>query len=117
MRQLRPTKHDIVQWTRALRSGDYDQAQGALQTDDGFCCLGVACDIVIPKRNALVNGKMLWGLTPDAQEFAPEWLKNMDSDFCTRTGAHLTDLNDSDGFTFDEIADCLEAVYILEVLS
>lgn len=43
-----------VEWNRklitALRSGEYQQAQGALRRIEedgsaGFCCLGVACDI------------------------------------------------------------------------
>lgn len=32
-------------WVEALRSGKYQQAQGALHDAGGFCCLGVACDI------------------------------------------------------------------------
>lgn len=32
-------------WTTALRSGDYTQGSGYLRVDNGFCCLGVACDI------------------------------------------------------------------------
>lgn len=33
----------------ALRSGKYKQCYGYLRTDDGFCCLGVACDVFIKK--------------------------------------------------------------------
>jgi hypothetical protein len=39
-------------WVEALRSGDYEQGQGALRQKDQtenaeiFCCLGVLCDIV-----------------------------------------------------------------------
>jgi hypothetical protein len=34
-------------WTAALRSGKYEQADGQLgSTYGGFCCLGVLCDIV-----------------------------------------------------------------------
>ena len=32
-------------WTWALRSGDYKQGSGYLRAGEGFCCLGVACDI------------------------------------------------------------------------
>ena len=32
-------------WVAALRSGAYDQAQEGLQTETGYCCLGVACDL------------------------------------------------------------------------
>lgn len=36
-------------WLIALRSGDYQQTKGWLRKSgerDGFCCLGVACDIL-----------------------------------------------------------------------
>jgi hypothetical protein len=29
----------------ALRSGKYQQIHGSLRSNEGFCCLGVACDI------------------------------------------------------------------------
>jgi hypothetical protein len=32
-------------WVAKLRSGEYQQCQGVLKTDSGFCCLGVLCDI------------------------------------------------------------------------
>lgn len=32
-------------WLNALRSGEYSQTEGSLKTDDGFCCLGVLCDL------------------------------------------------------------------------
>ena len=32
-------------WIDALRSGEYTQAQSKLYSGDGFCCLGVLCDI------------------------------------------------------------------------
>ena len=32
-------------WIEALRSGQYQQTSGLLRSDNGFCCLGVACDI------------------------------------------------------------------------
>ncbi len=37
-------------WVRALRSGKYTQATGALRTEDGFCCLGVLCDVYDPEN-------------------------------------------------------------------
>lgn len=33
------------QWMNALRSGEYSQTRGFLRTSDGFCCLGVLCDL------------------------------------------------------------------------
>ena len=34
-------------WTAALRSGEYEQAKGYLKSDDGYCCLGVACEVAV----------------------------------------------------------------------
>lgn len=33
-------------WLTALRDGSHAQAQRQLRTLDGFCCLGVVCDIL-----------------------------------------------------------------------
>lgn len=33
------------QWIQALQSGEYPQGEGALRTQDRYCCLGVLCDI------------------------------------------------------------------------
>jgi hypothetical protein len=32
-------------WLEALESGDYKQVIGTLKKNDGYCCLGVACEI------------------------------------------------------------------------
>lgn len=32
-------------WIEALLSGEYKQSQQHLQNEDGFCCLGVLCDV------------------------------------------------------------------------
>lgn len=37
-------------WLNALRSGDYKQEQGKLRSDEGFCCLGVLCDLYIQEN-------------------------------------------------------------------
>lgn len=34
-----------AKWIQALRSGKYKQAIGSLRKPDGFCCLGVLCDL------------------------------------------------------------------------
>ena len=36
---------DVKIWIAALRSGKYKQSRTALNGRDGFCCLGVLCDI------------------------------------------------------------------------
>ena len=34
-----------AEWIAALRSGDYKQGRDRLNSGDGFCCLGVLCDL------------------------------------------------------------------------
>lgn len=41
----------VKDWIAALRGGDYPQTEGKLQTDIGFCCLGVACDLYARDSN------------------------------------------------------------------
>ena len=36
-----------ARWVAALRSGEYEQAFNYLRTDDGFCCLGVLCELAV----------------------------------------------------------------------
>lgn len=35
----------IKKWVAALKSGEYKQDTGQLCSDNGYCCLGVLCDI------------------------------------------------------------------------
>ena len=37
-------------WLKALRSGKYKQGMGTLRIEDRFCCLGVLCDLLDPKK-------------------------------------------------------------------
>jgi len=125
---MRPTKKQIQKWVLALRSGEYSQVGWRLQDDCGHCCLGVACEVFIPKKLHIRNNAgYLIGGRPAAQDHAKPWLQGMQKIL----GAVIPSLNDCgsvilDGmnecekferFTFDEIADLLEYEYIYEVLS
>ncbi len=106
-------------WIKALRSGEYKQTTSRLQKGDSFCCLGVACDIFIPKyKQQLGLGGELKGISPSDQD-APKWLKEINTDFEKRTDiksnngfAEIMGLNDSLGYNFNRIADQLEKVYL-----
>ncbi len=120
--QFSPFQLDILKWTEALRSGEYNQCQNQLQFGDSFCCLGVACDIFITENANLNDRGQLKGCYPMEQPNAPQWLKDINKDFDDLTkdeagvGFRIETMNDYEKMTFDEIADCLEAVYIHEVL-
>ena len=39
-------------WLAALRSGKYKQTEGMLKNKEGFCCLGVLCDLYVKSHKA-----------------------------------------------------------------
>jgi hypothetical protein len=104
-------------WIAALDSGEYRQGQCALQTDIGYCCLGVACIVTIPKELTAIDVcNQLKGGMPSDQPAAPRWLVEINKDFRDKTSRDLMALNDTYGFTFSEIATLLELVYIHKIL-
>lgn len=109
-------KSTIIRWVKALRSGNYKQTIGGLQDERGFCCLGVACDIFIPKNRQHRKNSFLVGGMPDSQESSPVWLETISDDLNGRFKVGFDDLNDTFEFSFDEIADIIELVYIHKVV-
>lgn len=43
-------------WVAALRSGEYAQTRQRLADDDGFCCLGVLCEIAEQDQVVIKSG-------------------------------------------------------------
>lgn len=128
-----PNVKDIKKWCKALRSGIYAQDKGCLHSKSGYCCLGVACDVFIKKKDIeLDDGLWIKGWMPDQQLMAPAWLKNINDHFTGLMDIGLIALNDGSylvevdkgywdenkhaKFTFDEIADLLELVYVHNAL-
>ena len=111
-------KEDLKIWIKALRSGKFKQGKNRLQeSKTEYCCLGVACKVLIPKHLLETHGKgLLIGKEPEDQLHSPQWLADIDFNFDVTTGKSLMRLNDEENFTFNEIADLLEAVYIHKVL-
>lgn len=113
---MKPRKQQIEKWVIALRSGKYKQTQRVLQNHNGFCCLGVACNIFAPNYRKDRYGDLI-GELPQECFGAPKWLREVSCLLHPKLESldTLQNLND-DGHSFDEIADILEAVFIHEVL-
>jgi hypothetical protein len=106
-------------WVRALRSGRYKQTTGSLCTHEGYCCLGVACDVYRKYHGDLVvdklvshrnkaNFEMSYGGCEGLMPYkVGKWL-DLEEDGRTVSGHSLTKLNDDERKTFDEIADIIE---------
>lgn len=109
-------KKDAQKWANALRSGKYKQTRSTLQNIYGYCCLGVACKIFIPKNKQRIHNTFLVGDLPENQKFSPYWLQNIDDDINNKLFYKFSIMNDTKDFTFDEIADIIELVYIHKVL-
>lgn len=106
-------------WVKALRSGKYKQDTGQLKSNEGFCCLGVLCDVVskYPKSGgggSWIDGdfkfgndsnggvvprtvRAVVGLTEGNPEVASGGKK-----------LSLSMWNDERGFTFEQIANIVE---------
>lgn len=97
------------QWVKALRSGEYKQGIGVLRSmDDHFCCLGVLCDVVNPEGWASPEGHVI-RRPHDGEPNYPS------SDVLKAAGmhhyvsSHLEFFNDELSWSFDHIADWIEA--------
>lgn len=106
----------VKKWVAALRSGKYEQTREVLHDNQGFCCLGVICDVLSPNS---------WG-DPDWDNRAYEFRTNefgceddgvidypppgmlemlgIHDDF----GNMLVRLNDEEHYNFSQIADVIE---------
>lgn len=106
-------KDQLRTWVKALRSGEYKQTIGTLQDDKGYCCLGVACVLFIPREKLYLYRGCLEGSLPYAQSHAPKWLMQINADFKSKYGKYLAGLNDQEGLSFTEIAQKIEDAYQL----
>ena len=102
----------VAVWVVALRSEQYKQATKALHPDDGYCCLGVMCEIApdvawtsdySPERSeARFVVQDSDGTPPNAV------LDKFGVDYCDDVTNLLVEMNDT-GSNFETIADWIEA--------
>lgn len=104
-----------TEWIARLRSGKYKQVFGNLHVlDEGYCCLGVACEILAEEGVLTVTNSRTddhhvrydghGGLLPPA---AIDAFGMISQHGTAPAAASLTSLNDGH-FSFSEIADALE---------
>lgn len=121
-------KANLRLWVAALRSGAFTQGHGVMRTVSGdrHCCLGVAQEVAL-RAGHLPVGPIKWGQTSNmegsiAAKFYGLERGEMFGDYPVMldTGnaldpypTHAAMLNDSRGWTFDQIADAIEATYDL----
>jgi len=108
-------------WLKALRSGEFRQAQNQLRDDRKFCCLGVACEVF---RRTTGLGRWRAGvfIIDDFRESSTLpgpvqiWLGIRKTNPLLEYPDTAASLNDS-GVPFSEIANSLERVYLRPALA
>lgn len=97
----------VTRWTTALRGGDYKQGSLRLRSSqDTFCCLGVACDLVDPslwERGVRKSDYTYEG----APVIPPDRVLEM-AGISWHQARDLVCMNDM-GHSFSEIADWIDA--------
>lgn len=109
-------------WVDALRSGEYHQTKDRLKSDDGYCCLGVLCELaveagVIPP---FVNEEFGWVIHAESDSHVEavlpwevaEWSGLGDNNPLIQLSSYdfpvpISDPNDA-GMPFEEIAKLIE---------
>jgi hypothetical protein len=98
-------------WVSALRSGDYQQGRSYLRTDNGFCCLGVLCDLYAKENNVewnLANNGHNYEFQNNESDLPSviEWagVEDHNPAICL---VPLVVINDT-GSTFEQIANLIE---------
>lgn len=121
------------QWLQALESGKYEQGTCELRTaNDLFCCLGVACEVLIPETRQVMNKKQflmdcggtsvinLYGEEENSASAPREVIEKLHlhnrygalrigSTLDGRIYSSLVEINDSGGHSFAQIAAFIRA--------
>lgn len=96
-------------WVKALRSGRYKQIREYLKTDEGYCCLGVLCNIINRRKwKETIFGECGYqdGATLETYELPIDVRKQ--AKLHPNTVSKLIEMNDGEGKSFNQIADYIE---------
>lgn len=97
------------QWIEGLRNSNYEQGKGGLYSyDDGGCYEGYCCLGVLASEMGFEKGKIkYYGYLHHIDNDINKQFE--DFNLTVEVERFLSRLNDTAGFTFDEIADVLES--------
>ena len=124
----------MLKWIDALRSGDYPQCRGFLQTTTGLDAMGVLCDIVDPQGWDIEHPHTIdpkgWDIEhphtsgPHKTVFYSFTFKGVSSTYTLpdpllhllgveeNFGYYMVELNDKKALDFEQIAAILERSYL-----
>ena len=103
-------------WVKALRSGEYEQTTGILHGDEGYCCLGVLCDLYAKEHDVFWNYNSntmrydMFGEDLNLPLKVVEWASVNRNPAVVQEGMGTTTLSfmNDGGFDFNQIAQIIE---------
>jgi hypothetical protein len=101
-----------AKWLEALRSGKYIRTAGELRSPtNGYCCLGVLCDIYDPSKWKQTRGWYTYSSRDGESSMAYLIQEVRDWSKLSKANQHtLSNINDSpDSIEFDRVIDYIEA--------
>jgi hypothetical protein len=109
-------------WIAALRSGKYDQGSEKLRSHQGYCCLGVLCDLYSKEKNTewKFNGEyeesplpMDYWYFDGESEFLPESVREWAgfSIASPQVRVEVTEDDEDEWFDNDDIANLNDSGY------
>src|SRR3954468_6246696 len=96
-------------WVEALRSGEYKQTQNYLKDPTGYCCLGVlaeVCGMKIISGDTEESSNYFNAIEIDGKGKDYQPLRDLIGN--EAEVQNLIDMNDSDDYNFNEIANYVE---------
>lgn len=115
-----------ARWVEALRSGDYSQTKEVLKGAEGYCCLGVLCEIAV-KDGIVIERDGVYISVEDESDFnhaelpdaVVEWAELPNYNPATTVDytrprpaerkALFSELNDDMDYDFNQIAEAIES--------
>lgn len=91
-------------WVKALRSGQFKQTTGRLVKHEGYCCLGVLCEV-----SGVVYDKSAHDLDGAVVSLYNAGFGDLGDNDCGTKQERLISMNDDEKLGFPEIADYIEA--------
>lgn len=100
-------------WVEALRSGKYKQGKERLKSEQGFCCLGVLCDLAVHDGVGQWNGQCFTTDDKSVEYMPPQKIKDwsglrMGVPLMTEIGLSQAHVLNDQGISFEKIADLIE---------
>lgn len=103
--------NNAKKWLKALKSGKYKQTAGALKHKEGFCCLGVLCEVYNENSKTPIKPKKIKNQDSYVYNNNHSFPPNIVAEWAglkIEAMTNLTHFNDVQEYSFEKIASLME---------